>query len=284
MVEGKRVFKHSQGNLFTLLKQLGKDSNPFAVRRILDNHKVVGPSLEEKLSSIREESAEEFIEFPYAPLERMAGLMFEYPAPLEYMRNRGFDDETLMYFGVGYSDKQDMIMTPMHDPNGMCVGFIGRSVSGKEFKNSRHLPKRRVPWNYHRAKKHGDTVVIVESAFDAMRVHQAGYRNVVALLGGSISDEQLHLLERTFSKIIVMTDNDEAGRKLGHTIQDRFTGSVFWAAYGDRELYPGDAKDAGDMTDDEIRQCLRNAVSNFEYENWGIEYVQDSGPTRCIVL
>lgn len=272
-VKGTRIFKHSQGNIFTLLKEMGKDSNPFAVRRILDNYRVEETSLEEKLSSIREEKSEEFIEFPSAPLERMAGLMFEYPAPREYMHNRGFDDETLMYFGVGYSDKQDMIMTPMHDPTGMCVGFIGRSVSGKAFKNSRHLPKRRVPWNYHRAKKHGETVIIVESCFDAMRIHQAGYRNVVALLGGSISDEQMALLERSFSKIIIMTDNDEAGRKLGHIIESKFAGSVYWAAYGDRELYPHGAKDAGDMTDDEIRQCLRNAVSNFEYENWGIETV-----------
>jgi DNA primase len=95
----------------------------------------------------------------------------------------------------------------------------------------------------------------------------------VALLGGSISDEQIALLERSFSKVIIMTDNDEAGRKLGHEIQRKFAGSTYWAAYGDRELYPGGTKDAGEMTDDEIRQCLRNAVSNFEYENWGIETV-----------
>jgi DNA primase len=282
--EAKQVFRHSQGNIYTLLKKMGKDANPFAVRRILDAHQPKRESLEDRLASIREEAvAEEFTEFPTAPLERMANDFSNQAGPQKYMHDRGFDDETLMYFGIGYSNKQDMIITPMHDPKGMCVGFIGRSIEGKIFKNSRFLPKKRVPWNYHRAKKYGDIVIIVESAFDAMRIHQAGYPNVVALLGGSLSEEQLWLLERSFSKVIIMTDNDEAGRKLGHRIAELFAGTVYWAAYGDRDLYPRDTKDAGDMTDEEIRSCLRNAVSNFEYQNWGIEG-STTGSTRCVVL
>ena len=44
-----------------------------------------------------------------------------------------------------------------------------------------------------------------------------------------------------------------------------------WAAYDDTCVYPHNAKDAGDMTDEEIRQCLRNAISNLEYSLWNIE-------------
>lgn len=283
VIKGESVFKHSQGNLKTLLRRLDKDSNPFAIRRILDNYQPDREDLEVRLSSIREEKVEEFVEFPTDDIDYWADLMFVYPTPLKYMQSRGFTTETLEYFGVGYSDKDRMIITPMHDTTGMCVGYIGRALEEKKFKNSFKLPKSRLPWNFHRAKRHGDTVIIVESAFDAMRIHQAGYPNVVALLGGSLSDEQIALLERTFSKIVIMTDNDYTGRRLGHTIRNNIAGTVMWAAYDDTCIYPHDAKDAGDMTDEEIRQCLRNAVSNFEYEMWGIEE-QESSSTRCIDL
>jgi hypothetical protein len=35
--------------------------------------------------------------------------------------------------------------------------------------------------------------------------------------------------------------------------------------YDEEEVYPRNAKDATDMTEAEINQCLRNAVNNFEY-------------------
>jgi hypothetical protein len=46
---------------------------------------------------------------------------------------------------------------------------------------------------------------------------------------------------------------------------------AMWGAYDDTCIFPHGAKDASDMTDDEIRQCLRNAVSNLEYLHWNIE-------------
>jgi hypothetical protein len=33
-------------------------------------------------------------------------------------------------------------------------------------------------------------------------------------------------------------------------------------------IYPHDAKDVGDMSDEEIKQCIKNAVPHFEYANW----------------
>jgi hypothetical protein len=42
-----------------------------------------------------------------------------------------------------------------------------------------------------------------------------------------------------------------------------------WAAYDDTCIYPHNAKDAGDMTDAEIRQCLKGAVPNLIYSSWG---------------
>jgi DNA primase len=288
----------NSGNLMTLLSRL-KGLNPFEARRlILKYENVSGKS---KLQASREVEPEpDFVEFPSEPVRRMTEDFWDYLRPQSYMINeRKFNEETLRHFEIGYSKKRDMVVVPMHDPKGMLVGFIGRSIEDKVFKNSDNLPKSKTAWNYHRAKTHGDTVIVVESSFDAMRVHQAGYPNVVALLGGSFSKFHRDQFNKTFSTIIVMTDFDKRqrpkpncracanrpadehgircvghrpGRELGHSIADQLPNKkIMWAAYDDNCVYPHDAKDVGDMTDDEIRQCLKNAISNFAYLRWDVE-------------
>lgn len=243
-------------------------------------------------------------EFPSMSQDKIAQLhdsLWNSPA-LEYMHGRGFDDDTLKYFEVGYSpariyqppykSRPEMVVVPMHDIKGNPVGVIGRSIVDKQFKNSRKLPTSDTAWNIHRAKREGGTVIVCESSFDAMRIHQAGYPNVIALLGKSLSWSIVDQLEKHFSTIIIMTDFDKPqyeekcrkceyrchghrpGRDLGRSIAQKTRNKrILWAAYDDTCVFPHRAKDAGDMTDDEIRQCLRNAVTNFQYENWNIEAV-----------
>jgi hypothetical protein len=43
---------------------------------------------------------------------------------------------------------------------------------------------------------------------------------------------------------------------------------ILWASYEYGKIYPHDAKDAGDMTDEEIKACIKNAVSDIEYRSW----------------
>lgn len=289
----------SGGTLEMLVERL-KGYNKFeTLRLILEFKNKASSSLADRLEEIRN-TPPEFVAFPTAPLERMRNVLWQSPRAIEYLHGRGFTDETLEHFDIAYSDKKDIVLVPMHDPTGMLVGFVGRAIYAKEFRNSDDLPKSKTAWNYHRAKKMGDTVIICESSFDAMRVHQAGYPNVIALLGGHASSHHLEQINTTFSSVIVMTDFDKRiypkgnckrcrhisfsprepvkclghrpGRDLGHTIADGLPNkSVYWAAYDDECIYPHGAKDAGDMTDDEIRQCLHNTVSNFEYTRWGIE-------------
>lgn len=283
----------SSGTLESLLRSL-KGLNPFEAARVIAKcDKEVHGNIADRLSAIREETPE-FVEFPSGPVERMRQDFWapETPRGLAYMTKRGFEPDTLAHFGVGYSVKKDMTIVPMHDPKGMLVGFVGRSIEDKIFKNTLNLPKSKTAWNYHRAKTHGDTVIIVESSFDAMRVHQAGYPNVIALLGGHVTSYHLDQISRVFSTVVIMTDFDKKiyrancrkcshlrecaghrpGRELGWSIANGLKNkTVKWAAYDDTCVYPHGAKDVGDMTDDEIRHCLTNAVSHFTYSRWGIE-------------
>jgi hypothetical protein len=66
-----------------------------------------------------------------------------------------------------------------------------------------------------------------------------------------------------------MTDADVAGRELGSAIADKLRNKdILWASYEYGKIYPHEAKDAGDMTDEEIKVCINNAVSDIEYKSW----------------
>jgi hypothetical protein len=160
------------------------------------------------------------------------------------------------------------------------------------FKNSSNLPVRQTMFNLHNARKH-ESVVVCEASFDAMRIHQAGYPNVVAMLHGHVNPNHLALFDKYFTTIIIMTDYDDPhifkncakcrkrgekvcqghnpGRELGEQLAAGLRQKkVLWAAWDDYVVYPHGAKDPGDLTDEEIRQCLRKPVINLEYQSWGL--------------
>lgn len=245
-------------------------------------------------------AAKEIPFFPQEILDKMRSDFWADSLALDYMRSRGFDDKTLEVYDIGYSAAKNLVATPMHDIDGNPVGVIGRTIDGdKRFKNSVGLPTSQTLWNAHRARRAGETAIICEANFDAMRIAQAGYPNVVACLGGNFSPYHADQLARNFTNVIIMTDNDDStkhtyigckkcfakghktcrghnpGRALGATIATEMTkrGKVVrWAAYDEGIVYPHDAKDAGDMTDDEIRHVLKKTVSNFVYNSWRLPF------------
>jgi DNA primase len=66
----------------------------------------------------------------------------------------------------------------------------------------------------------------VEGFFDCLRVHQAGYSNVVALMGVSLSEVQEQLLRERFPRLMLMLDGDEAGRRASQQLAARLKGKV----------------------------------------------------------
>ena len=292
-------------NLVNLVRELKGlnliEANRFILKR--GNGETI--PLKDRLAAAKKKF--EFKEFDPNFIEARYQDFWSNDKPQEYMYGRHFNEETLRYFKVGYSAPMEMVGVPMYDPNGMPIGIVGRSIDPSidpkfRFKNSKKLPKSYTIWNLHNAKRH-ETIILTEASFDAMRLHQAGYPNVGALLGGSLSPHQIEYLQRHFSKIVIMGDNDQPnfhkicrkckkagyemcqghipGRELGIKIANSVKGiRVMWAVYDDANIYPSEplegyrtkaAKDAGDMTDDEIRQCLHNAIPHLEFMSWQVD-------------
>jgi DNA primase len=163
----------------------------------------------------------------------------------EYYLSRSITKESVEKFLLGYSEKQDMITIPIHSPDGMPLGFVARTVEGKEFKNTTGLPKSKVLFNLHKVKS-ASTLYVVESSLDAIRLDQVGF-SAVATLGANISKTQTDLLQKYFNDIIVITDNDDAGNSMFNKIAERLGSRV------SRIKLDSNYKDVGDMTDEELK-------------------------------
>lgn len=256
----------ASGDLLKLVQYSMKLNEFEALRYIINNSPNEADNLDSEIIGMLKDD-EAFDVFDTDILSSLATNLFSDDGKpgLAYMRGRGFNDDTLRSFAVGYSIKQKMVTVPIYSHTSIPVGLVGRSIDAKRFKNSPGLPGSRLFFNLHRAMRASSTGIVVESSFDAMRVHQSGYPNVVATLGGYVSPQKMLLLNKYFDRIILMTDADEAGRKLANQLSAGFSREVSWAIDSHDSVYPHDAKDVGDLTDSEIASLVKNSVPDIEY-------------------
>jgi len=178
-----------------------------------------------------------------------------------YLAQRGIDAATTDSFGVGYFSghgwMRGRIAIPIHDERGRLVAYCGRAVDRTDprYRFPAGFQKSQVLFNYHRARgMAGDQGIVVEGFFDCMRVHQAGFPGVVALMGACLSGAQKELLTGRFSKIVLLLDGDATGR----AATSRIAGSLAPArSVTELLLPPGVQPDQ--MTTDQIRQVLAGA-------------------------
>jgi DNA primase len=188
----------------------------------------------------------EFTMFDELVLKRLHNNLVESERAKNYFNYRKINKDSALKFSLGYSEKQDMVTVPVHSPDGLAIGFVGRSIEGKEFKNTPGLPKSKTLFNLHRVKSSGK-VYIVESSFDAIRLDQCGFP-AVATLGSNVSNIQIELLQKYFNDIIVIADNDEAGGNMRTKIVEKL-GSRVSVIKLNKEY-----KDIGDMDDKSIQE------------------------------
>jgi DNA primase len=196
------------------------------------------------------EEEPEYTPFDQLMIRRLNNQALESPRATSYFEGRRITKASMEKFSLGYSEKQDMVTIPMTTPDGeMFVGFVGRSVEGKDFKNTPGLPKAKILFNLHRARLHS-TVYVVESSFDAIRLDQCGVP-AVATLGANVSKKQVELLTKHFNSVIIIPDNDDAGKSMSKRITDKMGPRA--AAIG----LPSRFKDIGDMTDADIAELTK---------------------------
>jgi DNA primase len=181
---------------------------------------------------------------------------------LGYLLDRGFHRAVLEQFSIGFSEKQQRIVIPARDAYFNIVGFIGRATREDQFPKylySDNFPRRTTLFNLQNAKAYKQ-VIMTEGSLDAIRVHQAGFPNVVATLGASIPADHHEILRRYFDSIVIFFDNDEAGNAARRAIIEGNPRKDLWIV-----PYPSGIKDPGEMTEEQIRENLGNKINYLDY-------------------
>jgi DNA primase len=213
--------------------------------RFIKSKEAVSASLENEISK-KINVQPDYVLFDEILVKRLGTQALESPRAVRYFEGRRITQDSMKKFDLGYSENNDMVTIPMHSPDGMLVGFVGRSVEGKQFKNTTNLPKSKILFNLHRVKV-SKVIYVVESSFDAIRLDQVGFP-AVATLGANVSRVQMELLDKYFTNIVVIADNDEAGGGMVERVTKKLGNKVTVTKI--EKQY----KDIGDMTNSEIEK------------------------------
>lgn len=138
-------------------------------------------------------------------------------------KNKELDDLGLINIsGVdGYDKFINRLMIPITDEYNQVVGFTGRIIekddTSPKYINTKETTiykKGHILFNYYNAKESAKVlknIIIVEGNMDAIRMYANGYQNVVALMGTSLTKEQIDLIKKLRASVTLLLDSDNAG-------------------------------------------------------------------------
>ena len=142
-----------------------------------------------------------------------------------FLRKRGHSISDAVAAGLvrrgGQDFFQQRLVVPIRDERGQPLAFTGRTVREDEprkYVNTPETPayiKGRVLFGLDRARdgmQERGHAVLMEGQFDVIVAHQFGVTNAVAASGTALTAEQLTLLRRFAEEVVLVFDNDRAGR------------------------------------------------------------------------
>ncbi|HET7046882.1 MAG TPA: DNA primase [Solirubrobacteraceae bacterium] len=146
-------------------------------------------------------------------------------------RRAGFTDEELEAVGLAQRSRQrpgqifdrfrGRIMFPSADQRGRVVGFGARAMRDTQrpkYLNSAEnelYRKREQLFGIDLARAsaaRAGRMILVEGYTDVLALHQAGLSNAVGIMGTSLTEEQVGILERVVSVLELCLDADRAGQ------------------------------------------------------------------------
>jgi DNA primase len=148
---------------------------------------------------------------------------------INHANNKKLDLSKVLYLGLigkrtdgsHYDKFAGRIIFPIFSPNGRVVAFAGRILDNKEG-SAKYLnsPESKI---YYKGKllyglsfskeeiRRQDFAIIVEGYMDLISLYQSGIKNVIAVSGTALTDDQAQLLGRYTKNVILIFDSDTAG-------------------------------------------------------------------------
>lgn len=165
------------------------------------------------------------------------GASLDFHSLPQYLGKKGYTEEEMLKCGVCQKKtKEDgssflfdalggRLIIPIINNLNNVIAFGGRLLEKKpqfaKYKNTQETDlfiKNRTLYNINNLKKEKATngltrIIMVEGYMDAISVYNAGFRNVVASMGTSLTVEQARMLKRYADTVLISYDGDGAGQK-----------------------------------------------------------------------
>lgn len=174
-----------------------------------------------------------------------------------YWQDRGISLEAQEHFWLGFDFERDQALIPYLDEHREPRCFLRRQMVG----HPKYLYPDSFDLEHSIYHLYGcdprKSLIVVEGSIDAIRVWEAGYHNVVALLGSNFGPEKGQMI-RHF-RIISFLDADPAGVAGTWKLKDAVGRLIQRVNYPEELL----GKDPGSLSNGEIHECLGNLQPVF---------------------
>jgi DNA primase len=164
------------------------------------------------------------------------------------MYQRKLTDDIINRYDIGYDPIQETLTFPQRDKNGNTLFIARRSVNTKYF----HYPNQATKplygvYELYQLPEFPKTVYVCESMLDALRVCAIPGYYAVALNGLGSTNQFKELTLLPCRKLILATDNDEAGMKARQKIKQNVKNKILTQV-----ILPPHRKDMNDLTEEEF--------------------------------
>ena len=180
-------------------------------------------------------------------------VLLNYNDPLgEYIYKRVPNKDIIKLFEIRYQQQENKYCIPIRHYNGKLFGLVIRQFIEPKYKYPFGFKKTKTLFGIDKVK--GDVGIITEGQFDVINSYNNGYKDVVGLNGSDMSDEQEKLILRYFNKVIIATDNDEAGLTCMDDVYKRLNGKIEVKRF----KWVTGKNDLGELTKEEMDREIAN--------------------------
>jgi DNA primase len=186
---------------------------------------------------------------------------------MEYLEARKISESSVSAWNLGWLPDEKRIAIPAADERGVVRFLIKRGVTPRQqpkYLYTEGYPKTHLLFGAGQidlGMVHSHGLIIVEGSLDAIRLHQHGLRNTVAILGTGISEHQRQVIARIKPrKIFLMFDKDSAGVHNIEIASQRLRKYPMFVC-----RYPKGKSDPAELTKKEAYRVIDRSIPVFRF-------------------
>lgn len=196
------------------------------------------------------------------------------------VKKKGYKNKDLIIAGISFERGgrlhdffRDRIIFPLFDHRGNVTGFSARALDDgnqPKYINTKETAvyhKGNMFFGLNSAKdeiKQKQDAIIVEGEFDAISLFEQGLKNVVAIKGTALTENQVNLLARFTPKVTLCLDQDSAGFEATKRSLELIEKKGLMTSI----IVMGSAKDPDEAVKNnplEFKKAVRESVGIYDY-------------------